>query len=158
MGTSSLVSGFQFYDYTIHAFKCDCKSKPPLPSSQQENSLWEFNLEITQPLYHKRGKIYICGLSLQGHTKTQEPLRPSQIIINFDSKISGIFRVEKKFSKELEEKLVKIQAPSLLLPYLRSTITSYLANAGLGHIILPLINIHKMAKDSLQNIDILVQD
>jgi preprotein translocase subunit SecB len=73
--------------------------------------------------------------------------------------IAGLFTVDKgKFDKGTEKGLVRIQIPALLLPYLRGTITSLLANAGYGTVILPLINIHALAEEQLQGTEIKVID
>ena len=120
---------------------------------QEEPPSWDLSIKILKPKYHRQSGIYVCGVGVRGSTVKSQS---SQFSINFESEIFGQFKVQGRLKKELEKTLVKIQGPSLLLPYLRATITSYFANAGLGHIIFPLINIHKVAEDSLKDMEITV--
>lgn len=60
--------------------------------------------------------------------------------------ITGLFSSTGEFSKEIEEKLIKYQAPTILFPYIRSSISLILATAGFSTIILPLINVAEAAK------------
>ncbi len=53
-----------------------------------------------------------------------------------------------RFSKAVEEQIVKNHFPVLLLPYLRSTISSFLANAGIVPFVFPLINLHRLAENT----------
>lgn len=63
--------------------------------------------------------------------------------------IGGLFSVEEdRLTKEVEEELVRVHAPAILFPYVRSTLTSLLSNAGFGSFILPLLNIQEMAKQT----------
>ena len=116
---------------------------------------WIFDLAFDIPAYSKKNNVYICGFQLKGSCNDKK----QNSIIEFNTNISGIFKViEKIEDKVLEEKVIKIQAPSLLLPYLRSTITSYFANAGYGPIIFPLINVHKMAEEAMADFQIKIID
>jgi preprotein translocase subunit SecB len=48
----------------------------------------------------------------------------------------------------MEEKLVRLQIPALLFPYLRPGVTSLLANAGFPGVMFPLINVQALAADA----------
>jgi preprotein translocase subunit SecB len=48
--------------------------------------------------------------------------------------------------KKLEENMVHVNIPAILLPYLRSAITTILSQAGFGTIVLPLINVHEVTR------------
>jgi preprotein translocase subunit SecB len=51
-----------------------------------------------------------------------------------------------------EKNMVQINIPAILLPYLRSAITTILSQAGFGTIVLPLINIYEIAKQQTTEI------
>ena len=152
MSEGSINSKFQFISYKIHKFSCENKLSidqllrcPPI-------HLCNIDLKILEPLYFKKDKTYVSTINLQGEIKDQQN---NQIIFKFETEISGLFKVVGRIKpKELEESLVKIQTPSLLLAYLRGGVTSYFASAGFGSIILPLINIHKIAKNQSMNIKV----
>ena len=155
---SSVVAHFQFSSYKVHSFNLKCNPYIDFFLNNLKNipNPWQFDIIILQPRYSNRNKHYICGLALNG--KIQDQTNQS-ILLDLSTEISGIFKVKEKiYSNGLEEKLVKIQGPSLLLPYLRGTISSYLANAGLGVFIFPLINIQQMAENSTANTEIKVLD
>ena len=157
MGQGSINSDFQFYSYRVKRF--NFYTDPSLEPSSELH--WNFNFKVSNPAYSRGQKIYICGVAVKGSTSKEQEQKGivEQGALNFEAEIAGIFKVEKQIpSKKLEEQLVKIQGPSLLLPYLRATITSYFANAGFGPFMLPLINIHKLAEDSLKDVEIKMLD
>ena len=119
---------------------------------------WQITINIREPLYIKSKKNYIGGLDVclkmssinskkQIEKNSEEENKTA--ILELKIGIAGLFAVEEeKFSKEVEDNLVKVQIPAILFPYVRATITSLLANAGFGATILPLFNIHEIAKQS----------
>jgi preprotein translocase subunit SecB len=75
-------------------------------------------------------------------------------ILNGEFGIAGVFSAESGMDKHLEENMVRFNIPAILMPYIRSAITSILAQAGFGTIVLPLINVYEIAKNmSIQVID-----
>ncbi len=60
--------------------------------------------------------------------------------------ITGLFSSTGQFTKEIEEQLIKLQAPTILFPYIRASISLILTSAGFSTIILPLINVAETAK------------
>ena len=61
-------------------------------------------------------------------------------------------------TKDVEKNIITLQFPSILLPYLRSTLTSILANAGFGSVVLPLINLVEVAKGAQKELEIIYID
>ena len=154
MDKSSVKSKFQFHSYNIYKFSFNRNLSAGFNPS---DLLWNFDIAFLRPVYSSKERIYICGISLKGSAK--EKKSTSEELLNFATEISGVFKVEERIKrKELEEQLVKIQGPSILFPYLRSTITSYSANAGFRPVILPLINVNQMAENALQDVKIQVRD
>ena len=54
----------------------------------------------------------------------------------------------------VEDKIIKIQAPAILFPYLRASVTSVLLNAGFSQIQMPLINVNELAS----NFELTIED
>lgn len=51
-----------------------------------------------------------------------------------------------KFTKDVEEKIIKYQCPTILFPYIRAAISFTLSSAGFSTIVLPVINVNAAAK------------
>lgn len=166
MRESSIAAQFQFKSFKVDRFKFSSKQKLSLLARLEgfAPDEWDIKFRFRTPMYFKKPKIYIGGLDMlvsipesdQESEKSQGDERDS--LISLDAGIAGVFTVDDDFDKKDEEVLVKIQIPALLLPYLRGTITSYLANAGYGTLVFPLINIHAVAKDALKDVEVIVVD
>jgi preprotein translocase subunit SecB len=96
----------------------------------------------------------------QSSVDTQDNTKKEVVpLIKCEVSIVGMFSAEQgRFSKDIEDKLVKIQIPAILMPYVRATITSLLAHAGFGSVIFPLINIHEVARQAVAAADIQLID
>ena len=150
-----MISKFQFYSYKIDSFTFKSHHSLVVLASNESLKEWQFRLSIAQPMYFEKAKWYVCALGFDSRVIKEGETDP---LLELRATISGIFKVQERFQdRALEEALVKIQGPSLLLPYLRSAVTSYIANAGFGTMIFPLINVHKMAEDNLDDIEIKIQ-
>lgn len=68
--------------------------------------------------------------------------------------ITGLFSADGTLDRQVEEKLAKFQGPAILLPYMRSAVSSVLSNAGFGVCPMPLININEAAR----NANIIIED
>ncbi|MDM8517761.1 protein-export chaperone SecB, partial [Desulfobacterales bacterium HSG16] len=111
---------------------------------------------IRNPQYIKSRASYISGLNLELDVFSDNANeKEAHSLINVKAGISGLFKVKNdRFLEENEKKIVLIQFPALLLPYLRSAITGLIANAGLGTFIFPLINLRGLIKDVMENTEI----
>lgn len=111
-------------------------------------------------MYFQKLNVYIGGLEVlvtipDPDKNPEEATDPAEsALVSLDTGIGGVFTVKKRLDENMEEGLAKIQIPALLLPYLRGTITSFLANSGYGTVIFPLINIHAAAKDALKDVEV----
>jgi preprotein translocase subunit SecB len=147
---SSVVSSFRFESFKVDHFSFDLEKKFSLlkqRSGLSEN--WTMDISIRNPVYFESEKVYLAGV------KAILSFRPDLddkdfVAAKLEAVISGIFTSDGKFSEAEEEALVKCQMPAILMPYLRSVITSYLANAGFGSVLLPLVNVNKLAKMALE--------
>jgi len=137
------------------------KASESLHKEFKVEGLWELKLGIRQPAFYKASKTYVggldCGLFLYPQTLDQEQRTSEKALISIEAGISGVFTVmDERFEEPLEQQLVRVQIPALLFPYLRGTITLLLANAGFGSVIMPLINVNELAKETLKDKEILV--
>ncbi|WP_415713295.1 protein-export chaperone SecB [Maridesulfovibrio sp.] len=150
MGNGSIKSGFQFKAYKIDTFNFELAPHLNLLALQEiDPDLWKISIGIRQTSFHNTDDVYLGGLDLRLHMYEDEQNKissDSTPIISLEAGIAGIFQVEDRLEEKLEKNLAKLQIPSILLPYLRSSITSFLANAGFGCALLPLINIYELSK------------
>jgi preprotein translocase subunit SecB len=152
----SIESPFQFLTYKIYELRLD--SRIPLDGAEisPNKDVWQLKLNVQVPRYYVKQRVYIGGLKCElalfdkSVPKDEYVLNAAKLIV--EAAISGVFAVKKgRFTKELEETLVKVQIPALLFPYVRGTVTSVLANAGFGSIVLPLLNMNQLAKKALKD-------
>lgn len=158
-----VISSFQFKSYKIDRFKFEMTPDiellnltEPMPSD-----MWEMGIAFRHPSFFKSQSIYVGGVECSlkcalGNEECKEEANTSdkKILLSLDAGIAGVFHVTEELSKETELKLVKYQIPSILFPYLRGAVTSFLANAGFPGIILPLVNIFEMAKDQAKDLNV----
>lgn len=156
----SVESPFQFLSFKIDKFSFNLADDLGLLINKGEiqSSRWKYILGFRQPQFFIEEKVYVGGLvldmTLPGEVKHET--EEVENLISLHAEIGGVFRCENgKLKKELELRLVKNQIPAILMPYLRSAITGFLASAGYGTIILPLININALAERDLKDVDIL---
>lgn len=167
-----MISSFEFVSYKIDTFTL--KTQPSLLVLIGMDTIkpedWEFRVSFRLPQHFKEHGIYIGGLDIELRvTKTNDDneqeeheihsAEDNNTLVSVKAGISGAFKIlEGAFLPKQEQSLVKNQIPSLLMPLLRSSIMSFLANAGFGSVIIPLINIHEMAKKTLSDIEVAVID
>jgi len=151
-------SGFSFDSYKIDKVELHTAPHVGMLRFQDRipNDAWELDLTIRQPVFYRHQNEYIGGMDIrlklaQDDGEGAEPF----LLIELTAGIAGIFSVgEEGLPPGVEETLVKLQIPTILFPYLRGTVTSLMANAGLGVFIFPLINLHKVAEEGFQDMDI----
>lgn len=66
-------------------------------------------------------------------------------------KYGGLFKTKKEITEEFRKgSFVKVNAPAITFPYLRSFITTVSVNAGLEPIILPTVNFQDLAASAIE--------
>lgn len=147
----SVESSFHFESYKIDEFQLETDDSlsflfnKKLVSSED----WQFRIGFRRPSYFEKKGVYVVGLSVDMRLTDNSP-STTKNLARIHVAIAGVFRCEKgQLPAATEEKLVKYQAPFILLPYLRGAITSFFANAGYGSIVLPLINMNALAENEL---------
>lgn len=160
-----MKSAFKFESYKVDIVRLDIQRIMGLIelTGNIDPSLWNMSLTLREPLYFKKQNKYLGGLDTLLTVMSTEPETEKKTddknvpLIKVVVGIAGLFSaVEGSFPKETEDNLVKIQIPVILLPYVRATISSLLANAGFGSVMLPLININELAKKSFGDIQVKV--
>jgi len=156
------ASSFNFSSYAIEKFNLSFGeeasglliSEYAIAHTEME---WIFSIKIANPKYIKSESVYICGVACKVTLKKTEKTEqkgqdktPTPLLI-IDAIISGVFGTDGQLPRETEERIAKAQAPAILLPYLRGTITTFLSNAGYGSVTFPLININKVAETDLKD-------
>ena len=164
MADSSIKSGFRFEGYKVDSMSL--VSSPNLGllgfMGGLPSDAWSMEISFRNPLFFEEANVYVGGMDVEltGSTEDGSSDEDKKIeLVKIKIGIAGMFSVDEagRFDKQTEAVLVKVQLPALLLPYLRGTVTSVLANAGFGSVILPLVNIHEMAKQSMQNVEVEVK-
>ena len=159
-----MKSAFKFESYKVDTVRFDIQRIFGLleVTGNIDPNLWKLSINIREPLYFKTQKKYLGGLDtsifvMPPETEIEDK-KNKEPLIKMDVGIAGIFSVveEERFEKKVEDTLVKIQIPAILFPYVRATMSSLLANAGFGSVMLPLININELAKQSFGDVEIKV--
>ena len=159
MGNSSIKSQFQFVSYKVDKLQFDIKPDLGLLASNKTLTadMWDIVFSIRQPSFFSQRKCYVAGLDIKIELKDDNEKidEGTENLISLSAGIAGLFEVsEGRFESETEKNIIKNHFPVLLLPYLRSTITSLLANAGFTPFVFPLINLHRLAELNLKNMEI----
>ncbi len=163
-GTSSINAVMQFYSYKIDTFSYTMKKELNLLqiNSPLNPVCWGINFSIRIPEFHKVHDKYICGMDviilLHNSDLEEKDRNESNALLQINAGIAGLFGFENssEVSNDLKLKLIKAQAVAILLPYLRGTVTTFVANSGFGTFIFPLINVQNMAETCLKDLDITV--
>lgn len=159
----SVESSFSFDGFKIDQLKLECQPDlRVLLANSLSHHTWDVTLSIRQPIFMSEAKKYVCGInahlkvfdkSVSSSTETK-----AQPLASLEAGIAGAFSVRERMEASIEERLVKVQMPALLFPYLRAAITGVVSSAGLGVAILPLVNVQKLAEDLLGNTPIQIVD
>lgn len=144
---SGVKAGMQLETYKIDHIDFDInKTLGVLASTSHTECEVRFALSFRDVYkYSQTDKIsYVTGLKidLQIFQKDsfEEPVAKGTFVI------TGLFSTTNELEKDIEEKLLKFQAPAVLFPFLRSAISFTLTSAGFSTIILPLINVNAAAQ------------
>jgi preprotein translocase subunit SecB len=166
MSTSGVISAFKFESYKIDSLELKCQKNLELLSFRGfiPEEEWRFSISLLNPVFFKEKSVYVGGVQLslavlseEGKAKVEKGDEPSleDMVISIKSEITGLFSAQEgRFEPSIEETLVKVQIPALLLPYLRAAVGGLLANAGFGSVVFPLINIHDLAITAFKDVEI----
>jgi len=144
-------SGFQFLGFKID--NIDLKLTPGvrdvLYSAPVHAEQVQMQVRIRNLGRIPKDRIYVGGIDARVQIFHSEKQDPKDLLLVIQLGAVGIFKtIEESLSQEIEDKLTRIQIPAILFPYLRAAMTSVLSSAGIAGVILPLINVHELAKDA----------
>jgi preprotein translocase subunit SecB len=145
MADRSSLASLQFISYKIDSINLKMVNDVEVLASNSLSRPYEinFNMGIRNPAKYLIKDIihYVGGLEINLNILGNQKMQ----ILQGTFGIAGLFRL-KNIEQQEENNMVQINIPAILLPYLRSAITTILSQAGFGTIVLPLINIHEVAK------------
>lgn len=151
------IAKFQFSDYRINQLSLWCS--PKLDVFVPENpDPWDMNIGFVSPQFHIDVPMYVGGLQLRLEKRMKFSSEVEETALRINASIIGQFPLEAsaRFPEDQEQMLAKVQIPAILFPYLRSAVSTLLVNAGFNKVVLPLINLHQIAKESADKIQIIV--
>ena len=148
-----IISGLEFVSYRVISMTINMLPTIGMLFTEiSSESDWDFGVGFSEITFDPSAGFYIVPLTttmhlLQvdgGERKTRE-----ESYISASATISGVFKFtdECTMSVELREKMIRQQAPAIVFPYLRATMSNLLISAGFGGITLPLLNIYEMARN-----------
>lgn len=153
MSASGVVSEFQFESYKMDKidFKVE-QNLSVLASKSHSDCEVNYTFGFRNVLRFKRedSTLYVSGLQIEVEifqNTSNEKLAEGTFVI------TGLFRSKETLEKEAEENLAKFQAPTILFPYIRASISATLSAAGFSSMIMPLINVNASASR-----DIIIED
>lgn len=154
---NSVTADFQFLSYKVDTIKFSVENSLGVLRCKDSIDSKRFQLGIKirapQKFIHMDDEAeYVGGLDIRIGLLSTE--KDGHEIATGEFGIAGAFKKVGSLQEDLEEHMVKETIPSILLGYLRSIISSTFANAGFGSVIIPLININKLAQQSNLTIEI----
>ena len=143
-----IESAFQFLGFKVDRIRFDTvRTLEALswsgPATPNDVTL---QLGIRSPARVPSERIYLGGMDAKV-TVSAPSGEGREILASLELGVAGVFRtVQESLGEELEQNLVRLQIPAILLPYLRAAITSLLSSAGFPSILFPLVNVQELAK------------
>ena len=152
MGSRGITSSFQIISCKVDKIELSMKDNANILQRHDfPIEGWSFGVALHTPQYAVKEKLYLSGLEVKviyGDKDDPE--------VKLEAGISGLFKVMgDEFSADTESKIAKIQFPTILFPYVRAAVTNILASAGYGSVVLPLVNINKLAENQLKDVEII---
>lgn len=147
MASSSVKAGIQLESYKIDHMEFDVKETlGVLASNSHTDCSVGFKFAFRNVYKYKIDEkiYYVTGLKIDLTLASKQ--NPDNSIATGSFIITGLFYTTDELDKEIEEKLLKFQAPAILFPYLRAAISFTITSAGFSTIILPLVNVNKAAQ------------
>lgn len=147
---SLIPSGLEFLDWRIRQMELRTRANAAfLFGLRPLNDLWESALTFSNPMYLKEDRIYLSTLGATMRLLKRDSLgsEDEEPLMTVSAFITGAFRfVGEEFERSKRENLILHQTPAILLPYLRASIGSCVANSGFQAPPLPLINLYETTK------------
>lgn len=152
MASSGIViSGLEFMSYRV--VDMEIKTLPTIAMLFAEissESEWGIGIGFSDITFVPSDGLYVVPLAVTMRLLQigdSERLPDDESYISANATISGVFRFTEECTLDdgLREKMIRQQAPAIIMPYLRATISTMLISAGFGGVTMPLINMYEMA-------------
>ena len=146
MADSSIKSGIQFESYKIDKVSLELVPEVGILTKKNHSDCEiKYQFGFRDAMRFKKGDsvFYVTGLKVM---LTIFDKKLNKDIASGEFVITGVFSSTGELEKNIEETLIKVQAPTILFPYVRSAITMMLTTAGFSTIIMPLVNVAAIAK------------
>lgn len=146
MPDSRVEAGIQLESYKID--KIDFNIVPHIDVLRQKmqsdcSVIFDLAFRDAKRFFNEQGQyIYITGLKSRIKIDSYSL---HKTIAEGEFCITGSFLRQGELDKETEERLIKYQAPAILMPYLRAAMSFIITSAGFSTIIFPLVNINAAA-------------
>jgi len=152
-----MKSAFRFMSYKVDSLELKIRNSLGMLQKVYFDEKWGIEFGLRIPQYWTNAKVYIAGLECKMTYPPLEGDPDGGNAVEISGGAMGMFEVEEgRFAPEVEKDIVTKHLPTLVMPYLRSTLTSVLANSGIGIHVFPLVNLHEVAAETLKNQDIIV--
>lgn len=151
MATSSIKSGIQLVSYKVDSINFNVVKTVEVNVLNDNCSIkTEFSFAFRDAIKYKKFENTTYATGLKVSVRLLKNDESSTELASGDFTITGIFIANGSFSAEEEKSLIKFQAPALLFPYLRASVTYVIASAGFPTVLMPIVNVNTLA----HNIDI----
>ena len=116
----------------------DVDSTEPAPTNELEGV--EIQLEVKAVYAESGERAYVTLRAIL------EPPPEKQLFVRLSAAVEGTFTLRQGPDRSALANFASLQAPVLLVPYLRATLTSLTAQSRLGAILLPPLNMAEVIK------------
>lgn len=146
MASGSIKSGIQLETYKIDHIEFNVEESLSILASNSHSDCsvrFRYSFRDVYKYTQTDKTFYVNGLriDLEIYPKDQtDKALATGIFV-----ITGLFSTTGEFEKDIEEKLLKFQAPAILFPYVRAAISFTITSAGFSTIIMPLVNVNAAA-------------
>ncbi|GHU70887.1 hypothetical protein FACS189450_06020 [Spirochaetia bacterium] len=146
MADNSGIASFQFVSYKIDktilkaAPNINTLMLPVFPSTAQIEI--SFGIRKVGKYFFSEKIHYIGGVDVTLKIFDKD----KHLFLNGEFGIAGLFQSSGKIEEQQEKNIALYNIPAILLPYLRSAITTVISQSGFGTFVLPLFNIYEIAK------------
>jgi preprotein translocase subunit SecB len=149
-------SAFQFISFKLDTFSLEVTRN--LRTLTYDRRLApnqvEMAVRIRNPLRLSDRTKYLGGLDVDISLYSSGNRTQNDKMVSARAGIMGLFKTVGSFEEETEQTLVRLQIPTILFPYLRAAVSTLLVSAGFPGIVLPLINVPELVRQTGDKIEI----
>lgn len=147
MASGSVKAGMQLETYKIDHIEFNVEESLSILASNSHSDCsvkFRFSFRDIYKYNQPDKTVYVNGLKVDLEIYSKEDAFKALATGTFV--ITGLFSTTNELEKDVEEKLLKFQAPAILFPYVRAAISFTITSAGFSTIIMPLVNVNAAAQ------------